>query len=124
MVDHLPRCRGPERISRREMLQVGGAGLLIGNKGRIVGQRGVGASTIAKLALTAAALGVTAYSRALGKKLEQADGVPVEGGTEPGRDSPADIAKAQQQLKINAIHKAGEQLADLTPEELSELGAG
>ena len=28
MVDHLPRCRGPERISRREMLQVGGAGLL------------------------------------------------------------------------------------------------
>ena len=27
-MDHLPRCRGPERISRREMLQVGGAGLL------------------------------------------------------------------------------------------------
>src|SRR3954468_23313525 len=28
MVVHLPRCRGPEPISRREMLQVGGAGLL------------------------------------------------------------------------------------------------
>lgn len=28
----------------------------------------------------------------------------------------------QQQLKINAIHKAGDELADLTPEELSELG--
>lgn len=27
-MDHPPRCRGPERISRREMLQVGGAGLL------------------------------------------------------------------------------------------------
>ena len=79
---------------------VGGAGLLIGNKGRIAAQRGVGASTIAKLALTGAALGVTAYSRALGKKLEEADGVPVEGGTEPAVDTPADIAKAQQHLKI------------------------
>jgi CheY-like chemotaxis protein/GAF domain-containing protein len=28
----------------------------------------------------------------------------------------------QQQLKVNAIHKAGDELADLTPEELSELG--
>ena len=27
-MDHLPCCRGPERISRREMLQIGGAGLL------------------------------------------------------------------------------------------------
>ena len=70
------------------------------HKGRIAAQRGVGASTVAKLALTGAALGVTAYSRALGKKLEQADGVPVEGGTEPASDTPADIAKAQQQLKI------------------------
>ncbi len=51
---------------------VGGAGLLLANKGRVATQRGVGASTIAKTALTAAALGVTAYSRALGKKLEQA----------------------------------------------------
>ena len=79
---------------------VGGAGLLIGNKGRIATQRGVGASTVAKLVLTGAALGVTAYSRALGKKLQEADGVPVEGGTEPAGDTPADIAKAQQQLKI------------------------
>src|SRR3954452_22289219 len=28
MVDRLPRCPGPERISRREMLVVSGAGLL------------------------------------------------------------------------------------------------
>lgn len=28
----------------------------------------------------------------------------------------------QQEQKINAIHKAGEELADLTPEELAELG--
>jgi DNA-binding response OmpR family regulator/GAF domain-containing protein len=30
--------------------------------------------------------------------------------------------ETQQQLKVNAIHKAGDELADLTPEELAELG--
>jgi CheY-like chemotaxis protein len=30
--------------------------------------------------------------------------------------------ETQQQLKINAIHKAGDELADLTPDELAELG--
>jgi len=30
--------------------------------------------------------------------------------------------ETQQQLKINAIHKAGDELADLTPEELAEMG--
>jgi hypothetical protein len=79
---------------------LGGAGLLMANKGRVATQSGVGASTAVKTALTGAALGATAYSRALGKKLEQADGVPVEGGTEPGPDTPDDVAKAQKQLKV------------------------
>ncbi len=30
--------------------------------------------------------------------------------------------ETQQQLKVNAIHQAGDELADLTPEELSEMG--
>jgi hypothetical protein len=79
---------------------VGGAGLLLANKGRVATQRGVGASTAAKTGLTIAALGVTAYSRALGKRLERADGAPVAGGTDPTPDTPADVAKAQQQLKV------------------------
>lgn len=79
---------------------VGGAGLLLANKGRVVGQRGVGASTVAKTALTAAALGVTAYSRVLGKKLEQAEPTPVEGGTDPASDTPEEVAKVQRQLKV------------------------
>ena len=79
---------------------VGGAGLLIGNKGRVAAQRGVGASTVAKTALTVAALGVTAYSRALGKKLEQAAPAPVEGGTDPAPETPPEVAQAQQQLKV------------------------
>lgn len=79
---------------------VGGAGLLLANQGRVATQRGVGASTTVKAALTVAALGVTAYSRALGKKLEQAEPAAVEGGTDPAGDTPPDVAKAQQQLKI------------------------
>jgi hypothetical protein len=79
---------------------LGGAGLLNANKGRVATQHGVGTSTAAKLALTATALGVTAYSRALGKKLEQAEGTPVEGGTDPTPDTPPEIAKAQQQLNV------------------------
>ncbi len=78
---------------------IGGVGLLAGNKSRVVAQRGVGASSVAKTALTAAALGVTAYSRALGKKLEDAEGASVQGATEPAAGTPDDVAKAQRQLK-------------------------
>jgi hypothetical protein len=55
---------------------------------------------VAKAVLTGAALGVTAYSRALGKKLEAADGEPVEGGTEPSPTTSPDIAKVQRRLKV------------------------
>lgn len=79
---------------------VGGAGLLLANRKRVAGQSGVGSVTLAKLALTAAALGVTAYSRALGKKVEQGGGAPAEGGTTPASDTPPDVAKAQQQLAV------------------------
>ena len=79
---------------------VGGAGLLYANKGRVAGQKGVAASTVAKLVLTGAALGATAWSGALGKKLSQYDGASVEGGTEPAPETPAEVAKAQQQLKV------------------------
>ncbi len=30
--------------------------------------------------------------------------------------------ETQQQLKVNAIHEAGDELADLTPDELAEMG--
>jgi hypothetical protein len=50
--------------------------------------------------LTGAALGVTAYGRALGKQLEAADGEPVEGGTDPSSVTSPDIAKVQRRLKL------------------------
>lgn len=79
---------------------VGSAGLAYANKSRIAAQRGVGASSLAKTALTAAALGVTAYSRALGRRLDRAGDTPVEGSTEPGPSTPPEVARAQRQLRI------------------------
>jgi hypothetical protein len=79
---------------------IGGAGLLRANKRRAAAQSGVGATTMAKLALTGAALAVTAYSRALGKKLQQAEAeaIPVEGAADPAASTPLELAKTQQQL--------------------------
>ena len=79
---------------------VGGAVLLAANKGRVASQQGVASATVVKTALSGAALAATAWSRALGAKLDEAGEVPVEGGTEPGADTPEDVAKAQRQLKV------------------------
>jgi hypothetical protein len=79
---------------------VGGAVLLGANKGRVASQQGVAQATVVKTALTGAALAATAWSRALGAKLNEADEVPVEGGTDPSIDTAEDVAKAQRQLKV------------------------
>jgi hypothetical protein len=78
----------------------GGAVLLGANKGRVASQQGVASATVVKTALTGAALAATAWSRALGAKLEEAGEVPVEGGTDPSGDTPQDVAKAQRQLRV------------------------
>lgn len=77
---------------------VGGAQLLKENKGRVATQKGVLANTNTKLLLTGAALAATAYSRVLGKKMQAAGDVPVEGGTSPSASTPPEVAKAQKQL--------------------------
>ena len=78
----------------------GGTVLLTANKGRVTTQQGVATATMIKTALTGAALAATAWSRALGAKLDQAGEVPVEGGTDPGGETPEDVARAQRQLKV------------------------
>ncbi|MBW3638522.1 MAG: hypothetical protein KY451_01510 [Actinobacteria bacterium] len=77
---------------------VGGAQLMRANKGRVASQKGVLANTNTKLALTAGALGATAYARVLGKKMQKAGDVPVGGGTDALGTTPPEIAKAQKQL--------------------------
>jgi hypothetical protein len=78
---------------------VGGADLMLANKGRVVGQRGVGGASLAKLALTAVALGATGYSRAIGQKVIEAD-TPAEDGTTPLEGTDPSIASAQRQLAV------------------------
>ena len=77
---------------------VGGAQLMKANKGRTAAQKGVLANTNTKLALTAGALGATAYARVLGKKMTSAGDVPVAGATDPMATTPPEVAKAQKQL--------------------------
>lgn len=79
---------------------IGSIGQLSGNKSRLASQRGVATMAITKTALTAAALGVTAYSRTLGKKISRQGDVPVEHGTAPSSSTPPDVAKAQKQLAV------------------------
>ena len=78
---------------------VGSVGQLGGNAGRIEAQSGVGTMVVAKTALTAAALGATAYSRVLGKKVSKRTDVPAASGTDPAPTTPPEVAAAQKQLK-------------------------
>ena len=78
----------------------GSLGQLAGNKGRIAGQQGVGSMVLAKTALTAAALGATAYSRVLGRTVSAHTAVAADSGTEPAPQTPADVASAQKQLAV------------------------
>ncbi|MFX0592822.1 hypothetical protein [Melissospora conviva] len=78
---------------------IGATGELVTESPRVALQSGVGKMSIAKAGLTAAALGTTAYSRMLGKRIEQADGMASEGITEPGEES-QQIASEQRQLKV------------------------
>lgn len=78
----------------------GSAGLLAANLPRLSAQRGVAGMSMAKAALTVAALGVTAYSRALGAKVSKHNAVPAESGTEPAASTPLDAAAAQRRLSM------------------------
>lgn len=77
----------------------GGAQIVQENKGRLSTQKGVAGMTVAKTALTAGALGATAYARIVGNKVIKAGDVPVGGGTTPISTTPAEVASAQKQLK-------------------------
>lgn len=79
---------------------VGAAGELVTERHRVLAQSGVGRMAAAKTALTAAALGASVWSGALGVKVGRADGVPVEVVTEPSDATPDDVARAQRRLSV------------------------
>ena len=65
----------------------------------MVAQRGVGAASVAKTVVTAAALAATAYTRVLGKKIELASS-PGREDAERADDLPIGVEQAQQQLRV------------------------
>jgi hypothetical protein len=77
---------------------VGGAQLLKANKGRVATQKGVLANTNTKMALTAGALGATAYAACSARRCRTPGDVPVAGGTDSLSSTPPEVAKAQKQL--------------------------
>src|SRR3954449_8907826 len=79
---------------------IGSVGQLRANKERVAAQQGVAGMSALKTLLTAAALGATAYSRVLGRKVSEQTRVPAESGTEPGLGTPPEVAAAQRQLKL------------------------
>ncbi len=80
---------------------VGAAGILVANLDRVRDQKGVGTNTLIKTALTAAAIGTTAYSAALGAKIAaEGSSVPVEGGTVPADGTPGKVARLQQRQRV------------------------
>jgi hypothetical protein len=78
---------------------IGSIGQLAGNRGRVAAQSGVGGMAALKTGLTIAALGVTAYSRVLGRRVSDHSAVPAESGTDPSAGTPPEVAQAQRQLK-------------------------
>ena len=79
---------------------IGSVGQLGGNSERLKAQKGVGTMSLVKTALTGVALGATAYSRVLGKKVSAQTDVPAASGTDPAPSTPPDVAAAQKQLKV------------------------
>lgn len=95
---------------------LGSVQLTRGNASRLAGQRGVGTAAAIKAALTAGALGATAYARVLGQKVMDAEaaeaardsaqhnadpaGMEVEDATHPSEGTPDDAAAAQTRLRV------------------------
>ena len=77
---------------------VGSVGQLIGNKDRLASQQGVTGMSTVKTLLTAAALGVTAYSRVLGKIVSDNGATPSKRGTKASKKAKGEVAAAQARL--------------------------
>ena len=90
----------PWQVAAVGVHAVGGIGLLVSNRRRSRQQPGATANNVAKIILTAAGAGVTAYSGVLGAKVAEHAAEGAEGSVTPGRSSSAELASAQRQLKV------------------------
>ena len=77
---------------------VGSIGQLAGNRDRVRNDKRVATMALVKTGLTAGALGVSAWSRMLGKRVSQRSVVAVDDATTPSARTPHDVGDAQRQL--------------------------
>ncbi len=78
---------------------VGAVRMLRADRSRVRHQKGVALSSAVKTALTAGAVGTTAYSAVLNRRMAAAGSTPVQGATEPGTGTPSEVARTQEQLR-------------------------
>ena len=97
---------------------VGGAGILAANRKRALAQKGTTATTVTKLALTGAALGATAYTRLLGKKVEDLV-IHASPGASSSATSHADPSTTRQGADT-AVGQAAEEADKLAGQAVSE----
>ena len=69
------------------------------NRSRLAAQKGVASMSVLKTILTVSALGVTYYSRVQGKVISDHGAVPLAGGTDPIKGTPAEVVDAQEKLR-------------------------
>jgi len=79
---------------------LGGLGLILANRGRVQDQAGVTSNTVVKTVITGLAMASTAYSGILGSRIAAADDASSAGATNPGEETPSDVATAQRQLNM------------------------
>jgi hypothetical protein len=79
---------------------IGGVGLLVANRDRVRNQSGADANTLVKSVLTAAAIGTTAWSGALGARLAKQSPDSAQSGTVPSSHTTPEVARIQQQLRV------------------------
>ena len=78
---------------------VGSVGMLRADRGRVAAHREARVNTVAKTALTVAALGTSVASGGLGAKVAQGSPSPASTATDPSGATPPDVATAQRGLK-------------------------
>jgi hypothetical protein len=80
---------------------VAGDSVLIASRPQhLAAQHGYARNLAIKLAINGAAVAATAGTWLLGRRLDQAGEVPVEGATEPNQDTPSQAAGAQRGLRV------------------------
>ncbi len=89
----------PVQIAAAGVHTLGGIGLIAGNSSRVTNHGATKTNTYIKFGVTVAAMGVTAYSGVVGKKVADHAHEGGAGATEPSSAASKELASAQKQLK-------------------------